>query len=150
MKYPESTGKHRKLQQKATGRQKPIRTTFNILLKASSDKICLRDRNKLQSVTIFSHKPRQRGRAPTNQNQCSCEGSIRSERAPVESALARSLRLFVLFSSGSVPSPAKSFLSLWKPSVRIFQRVTTSEPKPYQRGGVDGGGGGGGAEKLRR
>lgn len=117
------------------------------------------DQNKLKSAKIFSHKPRQRERAPTNQKQCSCEGSIRtvcaSERARM-CTLAPSLHLFV-FSSFA---PAISLLNWgagsfyhygnhpWESSTHdhIKTEAISEERGPADRGAW----GGWGAEKLRR
>lgn len=108
-----------------------------------------------KSATILDHKPRQRKTGATNQKHLSCErfffsfsgfifffgGRVLAEmwRPPPHQKKAPIEQLF--FFSFFNPTGEWIFLSLWKPSVRIFQHVTTSrtqtisERRERQRGG---------------
>lgn len=108
-----------------------------------------------KSATILDHKPRQRKTGATNQKHLSCErffflfqdfflggGRVLAEmwRPPPHQKKAPIEQLFFFFSFFN-PTGEWIFLSLWKPSVRIFQHVTTSrtqtisERRERQRGG---------------
>lgn len=108
-----------------------------------------------KSATILDHKPRQRKTGATNQKHLSCERFfflfqdfffggeggclLKCDGHPPTKKKHPSNNFF--FFSFFNPTGEWIFLSLWKPSVRIFQHVTTSrtqtisERRERQRGG---------------
>lgn len=110
-----------------------------------------------KSATILDHKPRQRKTGATNQKHLSCERFffffrifffleggclLKCDGHPPTKKKHPSYNFF--FFSFFNPTGEWIFLSLWKPSVRIFQHVTTSrtqtisERRERQRGGRRG------------
>lgn len=87
-----------------------------------------------KSVMILNHKPHQRQTAPTNQKHLSCESCFRSVCEIFATSLSSTFCCVFFFSF--LQTRERFFLSLWKPSVRIFNTWPHQNPNHIrERGG---------------